>query len=43
MYVAVAVVYFGLFHTWWGLRLRSVGEHPQAADPLGINVNRTDS
>ena len=41
MYVAVAVVYFGLFHTKWGLRLRSVGEHPKAADTVGINVNRT--
>ncbi|TFC79020.1 ABC transporter permease [Cryobacterium cheniae] len=41
MYVAVAVVYYGLFHTKWGLRLRSVGEHPQAADTVGINVGRT--
>ncbi len=41
MYVAVAVVWFGLFKTRWGLRLRSVGEHPQAADTVGINVNRT--
>ena len=41
MYVTVAAVYFGLFHTRWGLRLRSTGEHPQAADTVGINVNRT--
>ena len=41
MYVTVALVYFGLFHTKWGLRLRSSGEHPQAADTVGINVNRT--
>lgn len=41
MYVAVAVVYYGIFHTKWGLRLRSVGEHPQAADTVGINVAST--
>jgi ABC-type uncharacterized transport system permease subunit len=41
MYVAVAVVYYGIFHTKWGLRLRSVGEHPQAADTVGINVAAT--
>ena len=41
MYVAVALVYFGLFNTSWGLRLRAVGEHPQAADTVGIKVNRT--
>ncbi len=41
MYIAVAAVWFALFHTRWGLRLRSVGEHPQAADTVGINVGRT--
>ncbi|MET0783206.1 ABC transporter permease [Orlajensenia leifsoniae] len=41
MYVAVAAVYVGLFHTKWGLRLRAVGEHPQAADTVGIKVNKT--
>ncbi|WP_344066970.1 ABC transporter permease [Microbacterium pumilum] len=41
MYVAVALVYFGMFHTRWGLRLRAVGEHPQAADTVGIKVNAT--
>ncbi|MHB1234422.1 MAG: ABC transporter permease [Microbacteriaceae bacterium] len=41
MYVTVALVYYGLFHTRWGLRLRSSGEHPQAADTVGIKVNLT--
>ncbi|MCU1447112.1 ABC transporter permease [Cryobacterium sp.] len=41
MYIAVAAVYVGIFHTKWGLRLRSVGEHPQAADTVGINVTGT--
>ncbi|HEX5857961.1 MAG TPA: ABC transporter permease, partial [Microbacterium sp.] len=41
MYIAVAAVYIGMFHTRWGLRLRAVGEHPQAADTVGIKVNPT--
>ena len=41
MYAAVALVGFLLFQTRWGLRVRSVGEHPKAADTVGIKVNRT--
>lgn len=41
MYVAVAAVWFALFKTRWGLRVRAVGEHPTAADTVGIKVRAT--
>ena len=40
MYIAIAVVTVLLFQTRWGLRVRSVGEHPMAADTVGLKVNR---
>lgn len=41
MLVIVLLTNFILFRTVWGLRSRSVGEHPLAADTLGINVIKT--
>ena len=38
--VLVALISFGLFRTRWGLRVRSVGEHPKAAESVGIIVAR---
>ena len=40
MYVSIGVVAFLIFQTRWGLRVRSVGEHPKAADTVGLKVNR---
>ncbi|WP_322921265.1 ABC transporter permease [Nocardioides renjunii] len=41
LYVVVALVAYALYRTRWGLRVRAVGEHPKAADTVGIKVNRT--
>lgn len=41
MFGLVIFLQYAVFHTPWGLRLRSVGENPEAADSVGINVIRT--
>lgn len=39
MYLIVALIHVGLFRSKWGLRMRAVGEHPTAAESVGIKVN----
>jgi len=42
-YLALVLVIFlqvMLFRSKWGLRTRAIGEHPRAADTVGIDVNR---
>ncbi|MFQ5859013.1 MAG: ABC transporter permease [Anaerolineae bacterium] len=40
MFLVIALIHVGLFYTRWGLRTIAVGEHPRAADTLGIDVYR---
>ena len=40
VWVLVPLTTVFLYRTKWGLRLRAVGENPQAAETLGVNVQR---
>lgn len=41
MIILVIASYFYVFRTPWGLRLRVIGDKPEAADSMGINVERS--
>ena len=40
VFIAVIIVWFVFYKTRFGLRLRACGEHPQACDTLGIDVQK---
>jgi simple sugar transport system permease protein len=41
MLILLPLATYAIFGTPWGLRMRACGEHPRAADTVGVHVNRT--